>query len=199
MNIFSQHIPFEQLVNLAEGRVPPDQETRLREHLSQCAHCQAELAAVGKTITLMRSDDSVDAPPETIARAVRRFRPRPVPATPSLRERLAAVLTFDSGQMPLAVGVRATGSSSRQMLYTAGEYEIDLRLAPEGEHTRLAGQILGPVTQGVVQAQAAQSAPIRQPLTALGEFTLELLRARRYDLTVELAQHEIEIPDLDLS
>lgn len=197
MNIFSSHIPFEQLADLADGRA--DANAHWQTHLQTCAQCQRELASLQKTLMLMQSDDSVDAPPETIARAVRRFRPRAVPATPSLRERLVAALTFDSGQMPLAVGVRSAAATSRQMLYTAGDYEIDLRLAPETDTVRVAGQVLGPDTQGDVQATPTQGEPVRQPLTALGEFTIQLLREKRYALTIELAQRDIEIQNLETS
>jgi hypothetical protein len=50
---------------------------------------------------------------------------------------------FDSFARPALVGVRSTETANRQLLYRAGDYSVDLQLAPS-EHSTidLIGQVL---------------------------------------------------------
>lgn len=198
MSIFSAHLSFEQLVDWSEGRLAPDEQARWQEHLASCSRCANDLAFLRNTIALMQSDDSVDAPPDVIARAIRRFGSKPTPTQASLRTRLAALLTFDSGHMPLAWGVRSTAASSRQLLFSAGEYELDVRLHPEADEWRIAGQVLGPEVSGYLELHTASGEIVGAQLNSVGEFTFPPLASGRYSLTAHIPKYDLEISDLVL-
>src|SRR6185295_4634470 len=83
-------------------------------------------------------------------RAVRIFqtqRDRPkLAARPKLAQRIGqavASLVFDSFARPALAGVRSTETTNRQLLYRAGDYSIDLQIAPaERAKAELIGQAL---------------------------------------------------------
>jgi hypothetical protein len=143
-----------------------------------------------------------DAPPAVIDRAVGLWRPRARSAAqPGLMQRVAAVLSFDSGlASPLAYGMRSSGGAMRQLLYSVEGCDIDLRIAPQdAEHYTVSGQVLGPDVLGVVVlAPAAGGTPTESVLSELGEFRLPPVAAGEWRITLELAGRAIELPLLHI-
>lgn len=201
------HIRFEQLVDLAEGRLPPKESARLESLVAKSPQRAAELASLKRMLQIMRMDGSADAPPDVIARATRLFRPGSAPERrPSLTERIVAVLTFDSAGTPFAFGVRGAPPSARQMLFTTGNYELDIRISPQERDWRIAGQVLGlpgeSKVSGQVTLEGANSTVVTTDINPLGEFNLPSAPSGTYVLVAHLiageASEEIEIPELVL-
>lgn len=143
-----------------------------------------------------------DAPEDAIQRAIGLWKERApaVEGEAGWIERLVATLGFDSaGAAPLAHGLRSAGADVRQMLFTAGERDIDLRLAPsEGAPLwRVSGQILGPDANGEAVLRADGFAA-RTPWNELSEFAFDAVPAGRYRLMLYSAKWEIELPPFDL-
>jgi hypothetical protein len=148
---------------------------------------------------LRESRALVDAPEHVIQRALAAFTThRHASSGTRLRERLAAVLTFDSGgASPLAFGLRSSGGAVRQLLFTLDGCDIDLRVAPaEQAHCyALSGQVFGPDSSGVVVMQSEDGASRSEvALSELGEFRLPSVPAGAYRLTLELAHGVVELP-----
>jgi len=196
VNAFSSHLSLETLTDLAEGRLPATDQARAQAHLADCARCAEELADLQQIIHIMRTDDSVDAPANVIARAQRLFRPHLQPETPSLRQRLVAALAFDNTRQPLALGVRSGQPTPRQLLFAAGEYEVEVRMNPVGDVWQITGQVLGPSTNGYIELRGPRAK--NSFLNALGEFMLAPVPAGEYALLIHLARADIEIPTLTI-
>jgi hypothetical protein len=140
-----------------------------------------------------------DAPPAVIERAIGLWQPRA--RRGGLLQRVAAVLSFDSGQAsPLAYGMRSSGAAMRQLLYSVEGCDIDLRIAPlDAEHYTVSGQVLGPDVLGVVMlVAAAGGTPSETVLSELGEFRLPAVTAGEWRVTLELAGRAIELPLLQI-
>lgn len=140
-----------------------------------------------------------DAPQWLVESAIAMW--RAPAAAPSLGGRLAAVLAFDSWAMQPALALRSASPGTRQLLFSAGEHDIDLRVLPvaggAGVYT-LSGQLLGPGDELVVDlsqggAPAAQATP-----DEFGEFHLGPLAAGRYTLVLKVAGERIELPEIDI-
>ncbi|MCU0492642.1 MAG: hypothetical protein MUD01_13700 [Chloroflexaceae bacterium] len=190
------NLPYDLLVDLAEGRLSAEESTRLRQTVAANPQAAAELAWLEQTLGLMRSDDSEDAPDHVINRALRLVRPpTPAPAAPGLLQRLLASLRFDSMNQPLAMGVRSGGATVRQLLYNADDRDIDLRIVPEGTLWRISGQILGPDESGEVLLHSSDVS-VTAELNTLSEFNLPLVPAGAYNLTIRQGNCEIEIGDI---
>lgn len=124
---------------------------------------------------------------------------------PALLRRVAAVLSFDSrAAAPLAAGLRGAAAETRHLLYSASGRDVDLRVSPDAGRWVLAGQILGPDAQGVVEL-AAEGAPAGDAgpmhlttLDTLGEFRIQGIAPGRYRLRLRLDDVEIELPPLEV-
>src|SRR5829696_6331433 len=153
MRLTPRHIPFARLADLAEGRLSPEEAAEERAHLADCTRCAGQAAQLGHLAALMRADTSEDAPAALVASVVRGFRARRARGEePGLLRRLVAALTFDSSSLQPAFGVRSgQAAPARQMLFSAGDLDVDLRLAPGGEGWTVSGQVLGPCRGGEVE------------------------------------------------
>lgn len=195
----SFHPPFDRLADLVEEHLPPDDEPQLHAHLALCPYCANEVAWLERTIELMRTDESEDAPSHVIARAVHLLLLPGADDVPSRWRRVLATLRFDSGQAPLALAVRGPQLRTRQLLYGAEECDLDLRITPVGDRWSVSGQLLGPDGSGRVELHGAGG--VVQATTALsdlGEFVLPPVSSGGYTLRLRAGDLEVEVTSLDL-
>jgi anti-sigma factor RsiW len=201
MRLTPRHIPFARLADLAEGRLSPEETAADRAHLEGCTSCSAQAAQLGHLAALMRADTSEDAPAALVADVVRMFRARRTQAEPGLLRRLVAALTFDSSSLTPAFGVRSgQAAPARQLLFSAGDLDVDLRLARGAEGWTVSGQVLGPCSGGEVELIGSDGATVaRAALNELCEFTLlPPTPDGTYALRLRLDGTEVEIPELSL-
>lgn len=197
MSKTSRHLPFDRLVDIAEGWLSAEEQTAARAHLAACPRCAGELAHLERLLGLMHADDSVDAPPQVIARAIRLFAPRAATRAPSPWERVLATLRFDSAQLVLAPGVRSATTAPRQLLFSAGAHELDLRIVPTGERWTVQGQVLGPDEGGQVTLHGAAGV-VEGAVSEVGEFRLPPVPSGSYVLRLRLTGGDVEFPTLEL-
>jgi anti-sigma factor RsiW len=197
MNLMSQHIPFAQLAELAEGRLLPEERERVRAHLDACQQCSGQLATLDQVINLMRTDMSEDAPRDAQAYAVGLFRARAARRQPSPVERVLAALSFDSLRAAPAFGVRSGQAAARQLLYSAGEHDLDLRIVQSGDKWVVSGQVLGQCAGGRVELEGAGKTATAE-LNDQCEFALSPVPGGSYTLHLRLADAEIEVPEIIL-
>jgi hypothetical protein len=197
MKITSKHIPFVKLADLAEGRASADEQNAA--HLSACSACAGELQRLGQVMELMRTDKSIDAPRDVFASALNIFRSAEPSGERSLLRRIVAALTFDSSSnMTPAFGVRSGQSAARQLLFSAGDSDIDLRISSEDDQWIVTGQLLGSECGGGRVELAGENGSAEADLNDVCEFTLPPVAAGSYTLRLRISESEIEIPQLEL-
>ena len=197
MNIFSPHISFTELANIADQQSQPAAETL--EHLATCSHCSKELQTVRQAIGLMRIDDVEDAPASLIHNAKAMFRGRGANREPSRLARVLAALTFDSLTAQPAFGLRSgTTSAGRQLVYSTELADVDLRVSQQSGEWEIAGQILGASElRGKVNLEN-ENFSASTDLNELAEFGFQSVPGGIYTMFVQLPELEIEIPPLQL-
>jgi anti-sigma factor RsiW len=202
MRLTRQHLPFARLADLVEGRLAGEDEQAARAHLNECAACSEQSAQLARLTSLMRTDASEDAPRDVLMDAVGLFGPRRAARaeSPGLLRRVVAALTFDSSSRTPAFGVRSgLASPARQLLFSAGDLDIDLRLAAGGGGWTVSGQVLGPCAGGEVEVEGGTGAGVaRATLNDLCEFTLPPVPEGVYTLRLRVDEVEVEIPELSL-
>jgi hypothetical protein len=148
-----------------------------------------------------------DAPPALQRSAIGLWPPAPAAlglmgAAQALVQRIAGALTFDSWTTPaLASGMRSLRSPTRQLLFSAGGRDIDLRITPADGAFALAGQVLGPDETGRVELSCLDGGSVAAQvatLDELGEFRLEGLAQGVYSLRLLLGGDEVLLPPFDL-
>lgn len=159
---------------------------------------------------LKASRTLVDAPEHVIQRAIDVFAARgmaqaatPAPQPAGLRQRLQALLSFDSGGLaPAAAGVRSmgsgTGSGTRQVLFSAEGRDIDLRIGPSSAAGwQVSGQILGPDETGTVELRCG-GFQARTAWNELSEFRFDGVPGGACQLTLRSADWELDLPDVQI-
>ena len=194
MKLFSTHIAFEKLADLAEGRASNKDREAAMLHLSACADCAGKLSRLENVMSLMRTDRSEDAPRDILTYAVNLFRP----LEPSFIRRVVATLSFDSLTVAPAFGMRSGQSQSRQLVYSAEGNDIDLRITLQNNQWTVVGQVLRPdCVGGQVELEGA-GGTTAAALNDMCEFTLPSVPSGNYLLRVKMADLEVEVPQLDL-
>jgi len=192
-----QHIAFSRLVDLVDGRASADDQAEIERHLLACPHCASDAAWLRRVIGLMRADEAKSPTAHVVAAAKRLFRKADVPALPGARRQISATLRFDSMRSPAAMGLRAGVQPDRQMLFATGDYLVDLRIAASGALWAISGQLLGAELGEQVELRGP-TRMARVPLNEMSEFVLPPAPPGSYTLTVQLADVDITITDLEL-
>lgn len=196
-----RHLSSDTLTDLADERLTDDARDAALAHVAGCTRCADELAWLRATLTALRADEGEDAPGWAVRHALGLFRSAlsPAPARePGLFQRIAAALSFDSGLAPATPGLRSGALGARQLLYAAGEHDLDLRVIPSGSGWQIAGQLLGPELAGGHAILSASDGRTReQPLRA-GELRFEGVDPGTYTLLVRGASAEIVVERLQV-
>lgn len=179
---------------MAEERASSATPQAAEFHLAVCETCNAALQNLRRLIVLMKSDTSEDAPRDVLMSALRIFRPSRTATLP----RIIAVLTFDSRTAGPAFGMRSIHTASRQLLFTAQETALDLRVTVENEECNLAGQIIRDNCAGAQVELAGATGTVTAELNELCEFSFPAIPVGTYSLRVKMLDVEIEIPELEL-
>jgi hypothetical protein len=200
---------FERLIDYLDNRLPEAKAASVATHLATCCAACGEKRDWYQQVRLVAaSDDTVEPPPWVLKRAVRifdtqRHRPR---LAKRIGEAIAS-LVFDSFAGPALAGVRSTETAERQLLYRAGDYSIDLQIAPsERARADLIGQVLKESdssyesVSGLKLDIARDAKVVFSAVTnELGEFKISGMELGVYDLRVELSEGNITVPDLLIS
>lgn len=137
-----KHFEITEWADFVRGLTPAGARKDMETHLAACKPCQrtAKLLSVfSSTAAHLRG---IEAPTSSVHCAETLFA---LQETERKRSRAGWVarLVFDSFREPLPAGVRSGQRLSRQVLFEAGAYRLDLRLERESgtEHFSLVGQI----------------------------------------------------------
>jgi hypothetical protein len=196
MEIFSPHISFTELADLADERVAASREAL--DHLADCSSCSGELQTIRQTTSLMRADAIESAPAELVSYAKGIFRQRVAGRKPSALSRILAALTFDSLTAAPAYGLRSEAGSGRQLVYSTETVDIDVRVSTENDEWQIEGQVPGSLCDTGEVNLEGHGFSATAKLTELCEFSFSSIPAGTYKLAVHLHDVIIETPPLEI-
>ncbi len=190
----SSHTSLETLADIVEDRAKPESREAAMAHVATCSACNDTLRRLQQLILMMKSDTVEDAPRDVLMSAISIFPPG---TQPPLR-RIVATLIFDSRHTGPAFGVRSLHTASRQLLYSAQQTDLDLRITIQNEECVIAGQVIRDSCAGGLVEISGATGSAEASLNELCEFTLPAIPVGNYSLKVRMADVEIEIPELEL-
>ena len=163
------YFALKHLANIAEDRATSEAREAAMTHVSTCSTCRDTLRRLQQLILMMKSDSATDAPRDVLTSAINIFsQEKRLPL-----RRIVALLTFDSRNAGPAFGMRSLPTASRQMLYSAEETDLDLRITVQNDECILAGQVIGEgCAEGHVEISGAAGSDRKPRLNELCEFTL---------------------------
>lgn len=155
---------------------------------------------LNKIVHLMETDDSANAPEDSIAWTKNLFLSRAAEPKKSIVQKVLAVLQMDLSPDKAAFGERSASSASdvRQMLFGAGDYQIDLRIVQANKGFTVAGQILGEDFAGAEIAFFSGGKNFSAKTNELGEFRFENISKDKYTLSLTFKDKEIIIESIEI-
>lgn len=128
------HLNAETVFDLMDGRLDETLAHQWTEHIASCSTCSGEMSQWQELRRTLKRTHLESAPRALLASAATLFRPkRSVPE-------IIATLIFDSFAQPAFAGARGE-SGTRQVVMSAGDYDIHLQIGPSTANREMLGQI----------------------------------------------------------
>src|SRR2546425_1221975 len=137
------HFDISKWADFVRGLIEESAQVAMKRHLaSGCRKCRRITDLLHNVVTAARNDSQVQVPDYAL-RCARAIFLLQQPEKVQILPRIPARLLYDSFREPLPAGLRTQQRLSRQALYQAGDYSLDLRLENERGSSRVAlvGQI----------------------------------------------------------
>jgi hypothetical protein len=201
---------FDNLIEMADGRLAPDEKASVERHAAGCGACSATLRWYEGFVLAAATDASFDPPVWVTRRAIDLFgEAREAASRRGLRglvARLRAALVFDSLGGALAADAiparRGPIQESRQLLFSAPSYDIDMLVAPAdaADALRVTGQVLGAEGgfEGVRNLRV-ELAGVSVQTTEFGEFAFENVAPGVYEVRLVDERREIILTDVPVA
>lgn len=182
-----KHYSTVEWADFERGSITSDQKSAMQIHLeSGCKPCSNHLTAWRGVVEIGRKETSCQPPAYVIRNAKGAYQlMRPAPGATWVSN--LAQMVFDSFRQPLSVGVRASHSAARQLLYKSGSTTVDIRVESQPGTSRLS--LVGQVLDAEMPDRSVKDLPIvlrgdkgTQTTTAtneFGEFHFELEATER--------------------
>lgn len=192
-----KHIEFEKLLEKFEGLLTENESREISAHLAGCTDCAAQSAKLENFFSYATDESPEDVGQAVTARLLNIFQPKKKIEIEkqSFGKRLLATLSFDDWQTVL--NERFIFSDTRQLLYKAENYDIDLRLSFIGDKCQLSGQIL-PDCKATILEITSENVSARTELNENSEFVFPLVSQEIYDLRIYFKDFFIEISQISL-
>jgi hypothetical protein len=188
-----KHFTTEEWIDFVNHVTPQKKLRAMREHLSAgCRSCEEQLALWQKVRSTAGRETNFQ-PPESAVHMVRAAYVEAAMGHPKKRGSSLVQLMFDSFLQPAQAGARSSmTSATRQMLYRADSYQIDLQIEsrPGSNLLVIIGQMMDlstpeMVSKGVpVMLSNYRESPVHAVTNEFGEFRCEIDNSGDLELCV---------------
>jgi len=195
-----RHVSIENLIDYIEGQVSVVEKSTLESHIVSCSDCGELKQEFQAFITRLREDASFEPPAELLQWGINLFQPvtQPQGVVSSLRKFIAS-LVFDTYDQPILAGVRRVGAPPRQLLFRAGDVDVDVKIESMEANDRitLVGQVLSNTAKFFdntpVKLESHGIVRYRTRTNLVGEFSFDEVPKDTYHLSVDLPEGQITL------
>jgi hypothetical protein len=197
-SLSAAHIPENVWADFIENRADSATKSRVEAHLNTgCKQCAEEQRRWSRLLSALERSRVPMPSDAVLQRAFDLF--ERLPPRPSVLERIAASLVFDSRHNSLPALARASTGVGFNQVFTAADATVHLWGEFDGVHWRVTGQASSPAqTFEAVIATGEGAGKFQADLDEDGESQLTDLLPDRYDLVVRGGAQEIWIPAVNL-
>jgi hypothetical protein len=194
-----QHINTEDLVDYMDGRVSGERRLELENHLSTCNDCVELKNELGLLVLRLQEDTAFEPSAELVQWGLSLFQPLLQPSTGGKLRKLIASLVFDTFDQPVLAGVRRVGAPPRQLLFRAGDVDVDVKIESMEANDRitLVGQVLSTTAKFFdntpVKLESHGIVRYRTMTNLVGEFSFDEVPKDTYHLSVDLPEGQITL------
>jgi hypothetical protein len=192
-----RHVTAGALINYIEGASDAEKMT-IDAHLLTCKDCADLKQEYLGLITDLRQDASFEPPADVVQWGINLFQPVMQPAAGGLRKFIASLI-FDTFDQPILAGVRRVAAPPRQLLFRAGDVDVDVKIEAMEANDRitLVGQVLSSATKFFdntpVKLESHGIVRYRTKTNVVGEFSFDEVPKDTYHLSVELPEGQITL------
>jgi len=195
-----RHVTVENLMDYLEGQCSDVEKSTLESHVASCTECSGLKQEFQVLITRLREDASFEPPAELVQWGIDLFQPvvRPQGAASGLRKYIAS-LVFDTYEQPMLAGMRRVGAPPRQLLFRAGDVDVDVKIESMEANDRitLIGQVLSSAAKFFdntpVKLESHGIVRYRTRTNLVGEFSFDEVPKDTYHLSVDLPEGQITL------
>jgi hypothetical protein len=187
-----KHFSTEEWVDFVNHVIASNQRVAMQKHLATgCKRCTETVSLWQKVSKSAAAEASYQPPANTVRLAKAAFATAGMARAQEGSRGLVEVL-FDSFLQPAAAGARSVVIGTRQMLYRADPYQIDIQIEPKPGSNRLVitGQLLDLSHPGVIGRDIQVTLSNRRGNTVLaatnqfGEFSGEIENSGDLELSI---------------
>ena len=195
-----RHITVENLIGYIDGQVSDVEKSTLEGHVTTCRDCAELKQEFQALIHRLKEDASFEPPAELVQWSINLFQPvmQPQGAVSGLRKFIAS-LVFDTYDQPMLAGVRRVGAPPRQLLFRAGDVDVDVKIESMEANDRitLVGQVLSNTDKFFdntpVKLESHGIVRYRTRTNVVGEFSFDEVPKDTYHLSVDLPEGQITL------
>jgi len=192
------HVSAENLMNYMDGHISDVEKSTMETHLLSCKNCAELGQELRVLVSRLREDSSFEPPAELVQWGINLFQPVMQPAVGGLRKIIAS-LVFDTFDEPMLAGVRRVGAPPRQLLFRAGDVDVDVKIESMEANDRitLVGQVLSSAAKFFdntpVKLESHGIVRYRTRTNVVGEFSFDEVPKDTYHLSVDLPEGQITL------
>ena len=196
-----RHLSTENLMEYVDGQATSESKTTVESHLSKCSDCLELKQELEQFILQLQADAAFEPPAELVQWGVNLFQPmlQPKEAVGGKIRRFVASLVFDTFDEPMLAGVRRVGAPPRQLLFRAGDVDVDVKIESMEANDRisLVGQVLSNTEKFFdntpVKLESHGTVRYKTMTNFVGEFAFDEVPKDTYHLSVDLPEGQITL------
>lgn len=186
-----EHFSVEKWIDFVNQAVTISEQEQMDKHLNLgCKSCQ-KTVSLWQRVRASAAAEGNYQPPESAVRIAKASFAGAGLGSQNKKAGSRVKLLFDSFLQPVLAGVRSAGAGTRQMLYRADPYQIDVQLEmkPNGNRIVVTGQLLNLSSPKVIAAGARilvsnmHGDVVHTAANQFGEFTGEVKNSGDLQLT----------------
>ena len=208
-----KHFSTEEWIDFVNDAISGDRKEQMEAHLATCRKCKKD-ASLWQRVRATAASASSYQPLESDVRIAKSAFGSAQLGRKQQNAALSLVeVLFDSFQQPLTAGARSSGSGTRQMLYRAEPYQVDLQIEtkPGANKMIVTGQLMDlrrPDTPSrdvpviisnlrghVVQTVTNEFGEFREEIRSSGDLELKLLGSDETAVIISLRDAVGKLPD----
>jgi hypothetical protein len=182
-----------------DGQPTDVEKSTVENHLGSCTECRGLMQEFQALITRLREDSTFEPPATAVQWGINLFQPVMQPESRGTIRKIIASLVFDTYDHPVLAGVRGVGVPPRQLLFRAGDVDVDVKIESMETNNRitLVGQVLSSNTKFFddtpVKLESHGIIRYSTRTNVVGEFSFDEVPKDTYHLSVDLPEGQITL------
>ena len=196
-----RHVSAENLMEYMDGRAASEAVVGVESRLARCSSCGELKLELEQFLSRIQADSAFEPPAELVQWSVGLFQPlqQPKETVVGRVRKIIASLVYDTLDQPMLAGVRSVGLPPRQLVFRAGDVDVDVKIESMEANDRisLVGQVLSGTDRFFdnrpVRLESQGMVRYKTVTNNVGEFVFDEVPKDTYHLSVDLPEGEMTL------